>query len=105
MSHYGNTYNVFPAIAGINLAQGATGRLEIGYASSVLLSDVFSETIKAFSRKYSNNVISLEEVSSKNQMALQKRGIRYISLLDQDCSQTSCSFLGAANVPHAYNPS
>jgi len=54
--------------AAMKLAQGVSGHLEIGYVSSVPLSDIFSDTIKVFSQKYPDVTIAFEEVSSRSQI-------------------------------------
>jgi len=51
------------------LAAGSMGNLAVGYASSIALSDVFSQTIQAFCCAFPDVQLSLEEGASSTQWA------------------------------------
>lgn len=51
------------------LAAGSAGHLAVGYASSIALSDVFSQTIQAFCSRYPDVQLTLEEGASSTQCA------------------------------------
>lgn len=51
------------------LAAGSTGRLAVGYASSIALSDVFSQTLRIFCSSYPDVQLTVEEGASSTQCA------------------------------------
>ena len=56
------------AITG-KLAAGSAGHLAVGYASSIALSDIFSQTIQAFCTSFPDVQLSVEEGASSTQWA------------------------------------
>ncbi len=56
------------AITG-KLAAGSAGHLAVGYASSIALSDIFSQTIQAFCTAFPDVQLSVEEGASSTQWA------------------------------------
>lgn len=51
------------------LASGMAGQLTLGYASSIALSDVFSQSIQAFAQRYPHVQLTLVEGASSSQWA------------------------------------
>ncbi|MGF6136384.1 DNA-binding transcriptional LysR family regulator, partial [Pseudomonas sp. EB276 TE3739] len=51
------------------LAAGSAGQLAVGYASSIALSDLFSQTIQTFCSSYPDVQLTVEEGASSTQCA------------------------------------